>query len=282
MRLGVHISISKSLAAAAEHAGRLGCETIQMFSSNPSSWRVAPLDPAQVEAFKTAIKKLGIHPITLHTPYLLNLASGKEGIWHAGIRSLTSALDRASLLGADYVVTHIGSHGGAGLAAGADRIKDAVSRALDKSQGQAMVLLEAGSGAGNTVGSTFEELSAILERLNDRSERVGVCLDAAHLWGAGYDISSAEKVDRMLSRFDKMIGLDRLLLFHLNDTQVDLGSHRDRHWHIGQGNIGIEGFRAIVNHPALKNISGIIETPEMELGKDVMNLNTLKSLRVNQ
>jgi deoxyribonuclease-4 len=279
MRLGVHIGIAKGLESAVDRARRIGCEAIQIFSSNPNAWRISPLDPKTVDGFRTAVAAAEIYPISLHTPYLLNLASSKDTIWTQSWENLASALQRATTLGASYVVTHIGSHGGDGFDAGADRIKQAVSKALDHASNTAIVLLEAGSGAGNTVGSTFEELAAILERFDRHRNRVGVCLDTAHLWGAGYDISSAEGVEKTLTDFGRLVGITNLQLFHLNDTQKLLGSHLDRHWHIGQGNIGDAGFSALVNHPALSDIAGIIETPEMELGRDVENLDTLKRLR---
>lgn len=280
MRLGVHVRIAKGLPSAVEAAERLGCEALQIFSSNPNSWRVGEINVGAAEAFREGTSRLGIRTVALHTPYLLNLASSNDRIWDLSARLLVAALKRADAVGGEYVVTHIGSHGGAGFDVGADRVRDAVTRAIDDSESGATVLLEAGSGAGNTVGSTFEELAEILARLDDRPERVGVCLDTAHLWGAGYDLSTADAVSSVLADFDRIVGLPRLRLFHLNDTQKELGSHADRHWHIGRGQIGIEGFRAIVNHPALQGIAGIIETPEMESGMDVENLNVLKKLRV--
>ncbi|MEN6521948.1 MAG: deoxyribonuclease IV [Armatimonadota bacterium] len=280
MRLGVHVSIGKGLRAAAEHAGELGCESIQMFSSNPNSWKVKDLDEGAAAAFREGIERLGIRPVALHTPYLLNLASSKNDIWTNSWENLAWALEKAAVIGADYTVTHIGSHGGDGFETGADRVKDGIICALDKASGNAMALLEAGSGGGNTIGWRFEELASILERLDDYQGRVGVCLDTAHLWGAGYDISTAAGVDKTLGDFDRLIGLSQLKVIHLNDTRKLLGSRADRHWHIGQGNIGTEGFKAIVNHPSFSDTAGILETPDMESGKDIENLNELKKLRL--
>lgn len=280
MRLGVHVSIGKGLPAAVERAGEIGCEAIQIFSSNPNSWKVKEPSEKIVASFREKIDKLGIRPISLHTPYLLNLASSKQDIWTHSWENLAFALRKADIIGAEYIVTHIGSHGGNGFETGADRVKDAVARAVDSSPGDSVALLEAGSGGGNTIGWNFEELAGILNRLEDYRERVGVCLDTAHLWGAGYDISTAAGVENTLQKFDRLIGLSRLKLFHLNDTQRLLGSRGDRHWYIGGGNVGIEGFKAIINHPALTHAAGILETPEMESGKDFENLNKLKKLRV--
>jgi deoxyribonuclease-4 len=281
MRFGAHVSIGRGLEKAVEKAGQLGCEAVQIFSSNPNSWQVSSLGPVVAEAFRIGVARFKISPVVLHTPYLLNLASGNDHNWHLSWKNLASALARAEALGAQYVVTHIGSHVGEGFESGADRVRDAVIRALDAVPGGSMVLLEGGSGAGNTIGSTFEEQAALVGRLGDRIDRVGICLDTAHLWGAGYDLSSGENVDSVIAAFDRAVGIDRLKVLHLNDTQKDLGSHADRHWHIGQGNIGLEGFSALVNHPLLSEVAGIIETPEMELGKDTENLEVLRNLRRN-
>ncbi len=279
MRVGVHTKIAKGLASAISTAEGIGCEALQIFSSNPNSWQVSVLDPKTVDIFRSGVTRLGLSPVVLHTPYLLNLASPKDDTWRLSRTALANALDRAKALGGDYIVTHIGSHSGSGFDAGADRVRDAVGYALDASDSRAMVLLEAGSGAGNTIGSTVEQLAAILDRITTNPERVGICLDTAHLWGAGYDISTPEGVERLLSQVDRLIGLSRLKVFHLNDTQKPLDSKADRHWHLGLGNIGLDGFRAIVNYPGLADIGGILETPESEQGYDFENLERLKGLR---
>ncbi len=281
MRLGVHLRTAKGYKSALKRAAEIGCEAIQFFSSNPNSWKVSELSLDVAEAFRAGVAAEGFFPIVLHTPYLLNLASTNADIWEKSVSNLASALDRASLLGAQYIVTHIGSHGGAGFDIGADQVGRGVPAALAKSSGSATVLLEAGSGAGNTIGSTIEELAGLLSRLDSVSDRVGVCLDTAHLWGAGYDISSAAGIDDLLSKFDQLIGLHRLRVFHLNDTQKILGSHHDRHWHIGEGNVGLEAFAALANNSALADIAGILETPDMESGRDLDNLNVLKRLRTD-
>ncbi|MDO8684212.1 MAG: deoxyribonuclease IV [Armatimonadota bacterium] len=279
MRLGVHVRIAKGLASAVTEAERIGCETIQIFAGNPNAWRESFPTLEAVEAFRNGISRLDIRPVTLHTAYLLNLATSNDLIYSKSVQALKNALERAKLLGAEYVVTHIGSHGGAGFAAGVKRIQEAVTSALAASPGSHMLLLEGGSGAGNTIGSTFEQMAVLLNSLTSVGERVGIALDTAHLWGAGYDVSTVHGVNQTLDEFDNMVGLSRLRLVHCNDTRVELGSHLDRHWHIGEGNIGIEGFRTLVNHPALSDLSGILETPMDEPGWDVKNLNLLKSLR---
>lgn len=268
------------MPAAVDTAERLGCETIQIFAGNPNAWQETAIHPEIAEVFRLRTHQFGIRPVILHTAYLLNLASKDDLIYSRSVQALTHALNRASLLDADYVVTHIGSHGGSGYEVGVQRIQDAVRTALLGSAGAKTVLLESGAGAGSTVGSRFEELADILAGLEQCGEQVGVTLDTAHLWGAGYDISQSDRVNGVLDEFNDLIGLQRLKLIHLNDTQVPLGSHRDRHWHIGKGNIGLEGFRTLVNHPGMAGIPGIMETPMDEPGLDIENLNLLKTLRI--
>jgi deoxyribonuclease-4 len=281
MRLGIHVKIAQGLSAAVDTAERIGCETIQIFASNPNAWRETAPNPQAAETFRLLTGELDIKPVILHTAYLLNLASKDDLIYSRSVTALTQALNRADLLDAEYVVTHIGSHGGSGYEAGLQRIQHAVRTALSNSSGDRTVLLESGAGAGNTIGSRFEQVADILAGLDDCAGRVGVALDTAHLWGAGYDISQAESVLDTLDDFDRLVGVYRLKLIHFNDTLVDLGCHRDRHWHIGQGKIGLEGFGALVNHPALSGVPGILETPMDEPGWDYKNLSLLKSLRNN-
>ena len=276
MRFGVHVPIARGLPAAAEHAQRLGCETIQIFASNPNSWKFSTLDIAAAETFRNRLAELDIRPLFLHTAYLLNLAAPDPLIYQRSVEALRLSIRRAEELGAEYVVTHIGSHKGEGYEAGAARIADAL-RAIPNSalrtphSALVMVLLENSAGAGNAIGSRFEELADILSRLGDSGNRVGICLDTAHLYGAGYDLATADGLEQMVSEFDGIVGLSRLHLLHLNDTNAALGSRRDRHWHIGHGNIGLEGFERIVNHPRLRHLPGILETP-MEDGWDERNL----------
>lgn len=279
MRLGLHIRVAKGLLDGLAQAERLGCETVQFFSSNPNSWRTGTLDPEAAAAFKIRAAELDIRPIILHTPYLVNLASPNTDFWQKTVGLLVYALSRAALLGADYVVTHVGSHKGTSYEEGVQRICLAAKQALKQSDSSAMLLLEAGSGAGDTIGSKFNELADIFSCIPTNLPPLGVALDTAHMWAAGYDVSSKEKLAEVLSDFERLVGLSRLKLLHLNDSRQTLGSRVDRHWHIGEGHIGLTGFEAIVNHPALTDLPGIAETPGHELEQDWRNLGTLKDLR---
>jgi deoxyribonuclease-4 len=267
------------LVKALDRAQTLGCEAIQLFSGNPNAWARSPLDPASAALFSARAAELDIHPIVLHTPYLVNLASPDEDIWGKSAVVLADAVKRAPSLSANYIVTHIGSHKGEGYDEGIHRIARAVRFALDAAEGP-VIALEMGSGSGNSIGSRFEQMEDILAHLTDVAERVGICIDTAHLWGAGYDISTAEGVNSLFDLLKRHVGLDRLKVVHLNDTQMALDSRRDRHYHIGKGNIGIEGFRTILNYPGTEHLPGIIETPaEDDLAPDIENLGTLRSLR---
>lgn len=278
MRLGVHIRISQGLLKALEQAHEIGCETVQLFSGNPNGWARTKLDPEVAARFRARTAELDIHPVILHTPYLLNLASPSDDTWCKSIGALSDAVNRAVELNADYIVTHIGSHKGEGYEEGVRRICEAVKQALETADGPT-IALELGSGAGYSIGSTFEQIADIFEFLHDQ-ERVGICIDTAHLWGAGYDISTDEGVDATLGQLDRVVGAEYLKVVHLNDTLKDLGSHGDRHYHIGQGQIGSAGFEAILRHPITRDLPGIIETPGETIEFDRGNLGVLRGLMV--
>lgn len=276
MRLGVHIRIANGLLKALDRALELGCESAQLFSGNPNSWATKPLDQTSAEAFTNRCAELDIHPIVLHTPYLVNLASPIGFTWHKSVASLADAVSRAPYLGAQFIVTHIGSHKGWGYEPGVKRIAEAVKQALDADP-QPTIALELGAGSGNSIGSRFEHIADILELLNNH-ERVGICIDTAHLYGSGYDISTSAGAGAMFEDLEKYVGFDKLKVVHLNDTLMGLGSHRDRHHHIAQGNVGAEGFRTILTHPNTQNLPGIIETPGETIEFDRDNLEMLRKL----
>ncbi|MGI6296478.1 MAG: deoxyribonuclease IV [Armatimonadota bacterium] len=279
MRLGVHVRIGGGLLKSLERAQSLGCETVQLFSGNPNAWTTRPVDPHAAAEFSTKIRELGIHPVILHTPYLLNLASPDVAIWSKSVDALAYAVAKAPLLGASIIVTHIGSHKGSGYEAGVTRIASAVKQAL-QADSRPLIALEMGSGSGLTIGGKFEHIADILEATGDSHPRVGLCIDTAHLWGSGYDISTTGGVNEMFSLINKHIGFDKLKVIHLNDTEVELGSKRDRHFHIGKGRVTLEGFQAILNYPGTGDLPGIIETPAGQaFAEDYENLATLRSLQ---
>jgi deoxyribonuclease IV len=261
MRLGRHMPTNAKPVRAAETARWLGCNAIQIFASNPTGWRPAGDAPAACAAFARAVYELELNPVVIHAPYLINLASPEDEIWGKSISLLRWTLQRGALLGASSVVFHTGSHRGSGVEAGIAHIAEAIKLILPETPPEVMLLLENDVGAGNSLGYSFEQIRAVLDLLPEYQERVGVCIDTAHLWGAGYDISSAVSARAVLQHFDEIIGMYRLKVIHLNDTEKALGSHRDVHARLGEGIIGEEGLRAIFSDPRLEHVAVLLETP---------------------
>src|SRR5437660_404277 len=261
MRLGRHMPTNSKPVKAAQIAQQIGCNAIQIFASNPTGWRPAGDNPAACAAFAQAVSICELDPVVIHAPYLINLASPDDLIWEKSIALLSWTLGRGALLGARYVVFHTGSHRGSGVEAGIARIAQAIASILPETPPEVMLLLENDVGAGNSLGHSFEQLSAVLDLLPEFAVRLDVCLDTAHLWGAGYDISTAAATQLVLQHFDETIGLSHLQVIHLNDTQMALGSHRDVHARLGEGIIGEEGLRALLSDPRLAHTAVILETP---------------------
>jgi deoxyribonuclease-4 len=259
---------------AAEIAQELGCDTIQIFVNNPTGWaqpREEIVKPGKVDtgtAFAAAAAERGLAPIVVHAPYLINLATPDATIFDKSVILLGGTIQRASRFGARYVVFHIGSHRGAGVAAGIARIAEGLAHILPAAPEGVVVLLENDVGAGYEVGNKIEHLAAVLDALPEHRERLGICLDTAHLWGAGYDLSTAEEVAGILAEVDRLVGLQRLPVIHLNDTKTALGGHRDLHARIGEGIIPEAGLRALLRHPALQETAFILETPIETLEDD--------------
>jgi deoxyribonuclease-4 len=261
MRLGRHMPTHSNAVKAAQIARQLGCTAIQIFASNPTGWRPTAGNPASCAAFAQAARDYGLDPIVIHAPYLINLASPDEVIWEKSVSLLRWTLQRGALLGAGYVVFHTGSHRGSGVDAGLAHIAEGIALMLPETPPGVMLLLENDVGGGNSLGHNFEQIGMVLNVLPQYEERLGVCLDTAHLWGAGHDISNAASVQQLLQHFDDVIGLNRLKIIHLNDTEMALGSHRDVHARLGEGIIGEEGLRALLNDPRLDHVAVLLETP---------------------
>jgi deoxyribonuclease-4 len=281
MKLGSHVSSSGSLNLSLSRAESIGCECMQIFTSDPKGWNFKIRPETEIEDFCRKVKDSSIGSVYGHTIYLTNLASVNPYIYTNSINSLVSGLVFAERACFAAVVTHIGSHGGKGVRRGTEQVVKALKEALNIAKGNVMLLLEVDAGSGNHIGAKFEEIAEIIKKVG--SDRVGVCFDTCHAFAAGYDISTPEKIDRVLLEFDNIIGLEKLKLLHLNDSKGELGSHLDRHEEIGKGKIGLSAFGYIVNHPKLKNICGIVETPDNKMGADAdkLSLDTLKELREN-
>ena len=260
-----------------ERAHVRGCETIQLFSRNPRGWKYSPLKKKEVKAFRSSIQSPVLFPIFLHMPYLPNIASSKSKFYKRSIHSIATDLQRAEQLGAQYLIMHIGHRMESSEDQAIDAVSQGIDQAFEKVKNGVILLMENTAGQGTEIGYTFDQIKKIIEGVHDH-QRMGVCLDTAHTFEAGYDLSNKNGIDRTLEKFDQTIGLKRLHLLHLNDSKTPLGSRKDRHWHIGEGYIGLEGFRHLVNHPSLRHLPGIMETPRKDTVEDLKNMEVIRSL----
>ncbi|HEX5826301.1 MAG TPA: deoxyribonuclease IV [Candidatus Limnocylindrales bacterium] len=282
-RIGAHLPLGSGMVKAADRAAVIGASAIQVFSDNPTAWRRRPSLPEELAAFRARLDEHGIAPIAIHAPYLVNLAGPEPAFHEQSVAVLANELRVAAAYGAAFVNVHIGSHRGEGVAYGVERLVDGIARVFDRlgDPGDVTLVLENSSGGGFGLGVTVEELARIEAALHASrvpSDRVGWCLDTAHLWGAGYAIDRPEAVDEVLGAFDTEIGLDRLRMVHLNDSRSELGSRSDRHEHVGAGRIGAAGLARMLEHPGLEHVAYYLETPGMEEGYDAINLHRAKAL----
>jgi deoxyribonuclease-4 len=278
LRIGFHVSIHGSIDTSVDRAIELNCNTFQIFTRNPRQWTATQLTPETAKAFFDKVKKHDIEPVFAHMPYLPNLASPKDEVYDKSVKTLTSELERCRQLEIPYLVTHLGSHLGAGMQAGFMKLIGGINQAFNDTDGDVMLLLENTAGTRNSMGSTFEDIQHIIEQLS-HPERVGVCFDTSHAFAAGYDLRIEETVEATVRKIDDVIGCERLKLVHLNDSKGDLNSGIDRHEHIGMGKIGEEGFRNILGS-RLGKLPLIMETPKDGRRSDVGNLEKVKELAV--
>ncbi|MBN1795025.1 MAG: deoxyribonuclease IV [Candidatus Omnitrophica bacterium] len=278
MLLGVHVSISGGIINGLEQAKRLRCTALQMFSHSPRTWRGAAIDDREIERFIALRRQYGIESLVLHVPYLINLAAPDNTLWRRSIESFTEDIRVADRLKADYFVTHIGGHKTKTISWGIKRFSRALNTILSRKTTRCTILLENTAGSGSGLGGSFEHIAEIFGRVKKRKS-LGVCLDTAHAFQAGYDISTRGRTGGFVRLLEDTIGVDRVKVVHLNDSKTRLASHHDRHWHIGKGCIGSEGLSAIINHPLLRGKVFILETPKMEEGEDRRNLKKVGRLR---
>ena len=272
------------MVKAADRAAEIGASALQVFSDNPTSWRRRPTLPRELPAFRERLADHGIAPLSIHAPYLVNLAGPDAETHRRSVECLVNELRVAQAYGARFLNVHVGSHRGEGPEAGIDQVADGVRtafRLLHNDAPDVLLILENGSGGGFALGWSLEELKAIDDAVLaagiDRS-LYGFCLHTAHLWGAGYAIDTTGGVDTTIEAFDALVGLDRLHMVHLNDSRSELGSRADRHEHVGAGRIGGEGLARMATHPALGHVTYFLETPGMEDGYDAVNLDRLRDL----
>ncbi|MDQ3491742.1 MAG: deoxyribonuclease IV [Chloroflexota bacterium] len=283
-RIGPHLSLSGGLLKAAERAREIGATTVQVFADNPTSWRRRLEPPVGIDRFRTRLAELDIGPLAIHASYLVNLCGSDEEFRRRSIETLIAEMRMAVHYGARFVNVHIGSHKGLGRDEGIARLAAGlveVERAIGRSADLPLLVLENSAGMGDGVGSRLEDLVDILEAAAAAGlepERIGYCLDTAHLWGAGYELDDPDGLDRLLMRFDAQLGPGYLTMLHLNDSRATRGSQRDRHEHIGAGLIGEQGMAGLLTHPRLAGVPTFLETPGMDLGYDRVNMDRVRRL----
>jgi deoxyribonuclease-4 len=255
--LGAHCSggIKKSL----ERAHELGADSVQLFVQSPRAWRFPDHDPADLAAFRERRQELGIGSAVVHALYLVNLASPDDDFYEKSVTTMSSTMDAASAIGADGVIFHVGSHLGAGFEAGSKRVVPAMKKILEHSSETTWLLMENSAGAGGTIGRSLEELAVLYDACG-RHERLGICLDSCHLWVSGYDVTDRAVLDELLGDLDAQIGLDRLRALHINDADAPLGSNRDRHANILEGELGKQ-LGVFLGHPSLQGLPAVMEVP---------------------
>jgi deoxyribonuclease IV len=288
-RLGAHMSIAGGLPRAVDRAKASRCEALQIFTKSAGQWRARVLPDDEIALFRRRVDETGIQPVVAHNSYLINVAAADPALRAQSIAALGEELDRAESLGLHGLVMHPGAYTSGTPEQGLRFIADAITRLLaTRRSGKTMILLEHTAGQGTNLGHRFEHLASILERV-DGSPRVGVCLDTCHLLTAGYDLCSGEGYARTFDAFDRLVGVDRIKVFHLNDSKKPCGSRVDRHEHIGKGCLGLEPFRRLLNDPRFSGLPMLLETPKLESKAsrrrdvdawDARNLRTLRSLLI--
>ena len=271
------MSISDGLHLSFYRGGEIGCRTMQIFTKNATRWKEREVTNEEVELFRKAREETGIDPVVAHDSYLINMASPEEALRKKSINAFIGELTRAERLELSHLVAHPGSHGGMGEDEGIKKFSESLNVALKETEGyRVKVALETTAGQGASLGHRFEQMARILDLLEE-GDRCAVCLDTAHIFAAGYDIRGEEGLESTLQEFDRVIGLERLEVVHINDSKKELSSRVDRHEHIGEGFLGLETFRRILHHPVFKELPLILETP-MKDGGHARNLETLREL----
>lgn len=276
--IGCHVSISGGLFNAPKNAADLNCETFQIFSRSPHGGPVKKIDTDIQEQFKTAMAEYKFKTFVIHAPYFINLGSSNPRIFNGSVAVIRDELERGSLLGANFLMFHPGSFKDLGEKAGMKQAKEAMKKILDGYKGTTELLIEISAGAGSVIGDTFEEIAELMAPVKKHSGFGGVCFDTQHAFGSGYDLRDASAVKKTFSAFDKAIGLEYLRMSHVNDSKVEFGSHRDRHEHIGDGNIGKKGFEAFIEFLSQKKLAIplILETQHDKVETDIKLLKALR------
>jgi len=276
MRFGVHMPLKGGFEANIKRVKAIGCRTIQIFPGNPTGWKMGRLDSAEIGTRARLVETEDLQPLVVHCAYLINLATNNLDFLAKSKQLLNETIERAALYRAPFVVLHTGNHGGEGKEKGLAQIIESIGEGLPYWPASVQLLLENTAGSGTALGADYFELGEILRAFP--AGRLGVCIDTAHSWAAGYDFGSAGGVKRSLEELDQAVGLEHLKVIHVNDTKVKLGSRVDRHAHLGEGNIALEGFGALINFGWPEDLPFILETPENGTEWDQINLDKLTSL----
>ncbi len=278
--LGAHMSIEGGLHQAFARIASVKGEALQIFSKNQRQWNAPSLEEPEIKQFREAWRQWGRGPVAVHDSYLINLANQDATKADRAVAAFADEIIRAGRLGIPYLIMHPGSHVGAGSEKGVRQLTVNLDRAfkLAAATSSVMVLLETTAGQGTGLGADFAELAQVIAH-SDNSARLGVCFDTCHAFAAGYDISTKTGYRKTFDEFNALIGLDRLRFFHLNDSKRELGTRVDRHAHIGKGEIGLQGFRLLLNDPRFADHPMVLETPKgKDLKEDIENLTLLRSL----
>lgn len=270
-RVGVHTSIAGGISQSIERAVMLNANTFQIFSHNPRQWRKSALTTGEAERFSILRQKYDMRPVFIHASYLINLASHSDTVLRKSIELLSYELANADLLGVEYVVLHTGSAKGEDRKAASRRIAKSISKAVDTSKYRASLLLENTAGERGDFTSSIEALAEIIDKCNS-GKIAGICVDTCHAFSSGYDLTSRDGIERLLSEIEEYIGFDKLKLIHLNDSKRPLGSGVDRHEHIGKGFIGLKGFKRLLSDKRIERVPIILETPKDTENDDKNNL----------
>jgi deoxyribonuclease-4 len=277
VQLGAHLSTSGGIHTAVDRAEAIGADSLQIFTQSPRMWRPTAHDPANVERFKERRAETGLGAVLCHAIYLVNLASPDDELYEKSVATLETTVDVACSIEADGVVFHVGSHLGAGFEAGLERAVPAIRRALERCSDTTWLLLENSAGAGGTMGRSVDELVALFDAVGGH-QRLGLCLDSCHLWVSGVDVTDPDEWDRVLAEVDARIGLDRLRALHVNDATDPLGSNRDRHANVGEGELG-KRMSVFLGNPRLQGLPAVLEVPGPDgHGPDANEIRKLRKL----
>jgi len=276
VRVGAHTSIAGGVSNAVDEQVEYGGNCGQIFTHSPQVWQSPSIDDEEAERFRSISDEEDVGPWVIHSSYLVNLCTPKDDLREKSIRSMQEEVDAAARLGVEYVNVHLGAHTGAGVEAGLDNAASALDE-LDVPEG-VTVLVESDAGSGTKLGGDFEHLAAVLER---SEQDLAVCVDTAHAFAAGYDLSTAEGVAETVAEFDEVVGLENLVCLHLNDSKHECGTNKDEHAHVGEGLIGEDGMAAIVNHDALRDLPFVLETPTEDGKSFAWNVERVRELRAD-